>query len=728
MGKHPKGKKSAANNETPKTATLPILSKLSSVSADDRAWACASLGNLLLHPTDETVRLQLLKSNVIGHLIHALTDETIEVVLEAAGALHSALLGEPGEPDGLIADMFHKDILTPLLALTPRIRKELRKLLHPPPVQEMDIDMLEVTEKKKKKKKPIDTSGDSFKLYTRLSQQLTASLQALAESSDTMTTKHTPLRIISLNPHVIPFLVDLADGFKSTSRMTMPAEVSQLALQTLLTLVQDNDDACSLIVNSSNNIVEKLFDLVATRKHTHVASENWTAEEVEFEAKRLLSASVLFQVVFADLKKSLLDKSDMLSAIVRVTSQALNSVAHDLQTGQDLIMRMITSKKPMTDIGNIERLMEAIELRHVALELAVNLCAEKEKPSVAVTHVEKPDIVDEIIPEFETFPDSPQSDHEMDEASDEEEVEDSSVIGLVRHHKLIDHVTQVIAVTEGALKKLDQQLDAIHFRQTLIELDETSDQEDDAASPQAIAKLVIDYRTVVSGMLARGLAALHNLIAIQPKPFFSSLPAEYWTSLMTLLRESFKTPEQDVASLLRDEEEWAECQAAIMGTLWKIVQKTHNPDEPDFEPSVEDIDFFLQILTRGSDTTVQSQAAAILGILAQQPNIKRNELIGTTMVRLIEEMSVRDVEPDELPLISEMLNSLFDAYADKSYPCNHIFHQEEFGPRLETAYYKLKASVKKVDGRKYPEERLQTDEAMMNLKNFIGYKEREERK
>ncbi|KAG8736332.1 hypothetical protein FRC10_009455 [Ceratobasidium sp. 414] len=125
----PKGLESAASSSQKEKveAVLPIIQKLGSADVAERAWACAAVSNLIQN--DPATRRLLQGKNVVGALISRLTDESEEVVAEAAGTLRNLCI------DGgfdICAEMFNKNIMTPLTEFIPKISGRLQVVLEDP--------------------------------------------------------------------------------------------------------------------------------------------------------------------------------------------------------------------------------------------------------------------------------------------------------------------------------------------------------------------------------------------------------------------------------------------------------------------------------------------------------------------------------------------------------------------------------------------------------------------
>ncbi|CAJ0637939.1 3685_t:CDS:10 [Entrophospora sp. SA101] len=114
------------NNQKDMTSEdiLPVIKQLSSLDANERAWAASCASHLVL--SDPGTRRLLLSKNLIRSLIERLTDNVYEVIFEVIGTLRN--LTVVGEYD-ICAEMFNKNILTPLITLIPKISVVINNIL-----------------------------------------------------------------------------------------------------------------------------------------------------------------------------------------------------------------------------------------------------------------------------------------------------------------------------------------------------------------------------------------------------------------------------------------------------------------------------------------------------------------------------------------------------------------------------------------------------------------------
>ncbi|KAI1849329.1 hypothetical protein JX266_004824 [Neoarthrinium moseri] len=111
----------------------------------------------------------------------------------------------------------------------------------------------------------------------------------------------------------------------------------------------------------------------------------------------------------------------------------------------------------------------------------------------------------------------------------------------------------------------------------------------------------------------------------------------------------------------------------------------------------------------------------VLGQLALDPApVQLNREIGVFLVTVVAKLP-------ETPAADaiEALNQLFDIYGDENQACDkEVFWKDGFLRYFEEATPKVKAMIKKVDKRRFPELRTRADEAGLNLSRFIQYKQK----
>ncbi|KAG1051768.1 hypothetical protein G6F43_006048 [Rhizopus delemar] len=186
---------------------LPVIQKFTSPDAAERAWAAASISNLIL--SNDTYLKLFLSKGVVGSLINLLSDEKREVVEEALGTLRNMCTIEPE----VCQEFFQKNILTALNNLLPDISHVIDCVLKDAPLSDLaDQD---------KRTSIWDVTENVIYIIWTLGEFSEESIKAINQ--------------LNLVGFLISFL-SFADQ--------CPARVVIAAGQCLATLTDDNKDGC----------------------------------------------------------------------------------------------------------------------------------------------------------------------------------------------------------------------------------------------------------------------------------------------------------------------------------------------------------------------------------------------------------------------------------------------------------------------------------------------------
>ncbi|KAG9099865.1 hypothetical protein FRC06_004750 [Ceratobasidium sp. 370] len=366
----PKGLESAASSSQKEKveAVLPIIQKLGSTDVAERAWACAAVSNLIQN--DPATRRLLQGKNVVGALISRLTDESEEVVAEATGALRNLCI------DGgfdICAEMFNKNIMTPLKDFIPKISGGLQGVLETP------------------KSAPEKVQS----LVYGFAENVITILWCLSETSNKAL---NAINSISLVPFLMAFLIN---------RAKLPTQLVYAAAQCLYVLSEDNPPAIQSIRSES----EYIACLVAIS--TAHQGPNDDERDVGI---RVLSCGTLRNIspLPAAMNASSIDidRAIALPLITPLLSYSLQEAAAEVQ---------LTLAEPPAPLPNpslkhaklpksdhktpaevvLERIERRLRVLQLALEILTGVCAQ----------IPDPEPVDEDIVE-----------EEMDEMEDDEEM------------------------------------------------------------------------------------------------------------------------------------------------------------------------------------------------------------------------------------------------------------------------------------------------------------------
>ncbi|OUM67227.1 hypothetical protein PIROE2DRAFT_20059 [Piromyces sp. E2] len=189
------------------TDALPLIEKLSSTDANERAWAAAGVSNLVHN--DET-RKYLLKNNLLGKLMNGLSDPTNEVVIETAGALRNLI----NVDNTICLELYNRNILGSITPLLPKINTLISNTLIP--IDNNDKD--------------IKTKKFENKIAYDYSEQIINIIWTMSETSEKFTKS-----ILSCN--IVQFLMEF---IKSLDKL--PLNLVNVSAQCLNTITEENED------------------------------------------------------------------------------------------------------------------------------------------------------------------------------------------------------------------------------------------------------------------------------------------------------------------------------------------------------------------------------------------------------------------------------------------------------------------------------------------------------
>jgi hypothetical protein len=166
----------------------------------------------------------------------------------------------------------------------------------------------------------------------------------------------------------------------------------------------------------------------------------------------------------------------------------------------------------------------------------------------------------------------------------------------------------------------------------------------------------------------------------------------------------------------------------VTGLAWAVARTLRS--ETPLKPGEHNKFISLYQATRGSEATKNDddpfqglgvKCIGVLGQLALDPApASLNRDIGMFLITLLASLP-------ETPVADavEALNQVFDIYGDEEFAYDReVFWKDNFLKHLEDLRPKAKAMVKTVDKRTHAELRMRADEALLNLEQFIAYKNR----
>ncbi|KAF5366940.1 hypothetical protein D9757_010836 [Collybiopsis confluens] len=664
----PKGLASASSSSTKNEAILPIIQKMESLEASDRKWACVAVSNLIQN--DPSTRRLLQGKNVVGVLISRLTDSEDEVILEAMGALRNLCID--GGYD-ICAEMYNKNILTPLKTFVSKISNAVSQYLE----------------------SPNAAPENAQRLMYDFADNVITTLWCLSETSNKALNA-----INSIN--LIPFLM----SFLASRDMLFISPVLAAA-QCLYVLTDDNEPAV-IALKSDAGFISCLFSITQS-------TPNGKAKDLNDH--RRLSLKVLSSGILRNIAPlpppsaaSLVDMDrDVVLPLLRpvissvllteATSRAQQAV--DSLTSEPQIQKLSLKHTLKTDHKSQHELeLEQIEsdLRTVqlALEILTGVCATLPDPS-SVTDEAEDNNEDE--------------DEDMDQAMGEQMHPESS-----RENGFPESSAILPSLVPSLL--------------SLIQPTSLSFPPLAASSPHP------PTTSALSAIHISALECLNNIflsLAASPSPAVSAdLEAgskvwnEVWNALgvvgteLGLGQERRKEMWDIAAGVL-----WGVAAAwkgklvgrqYLLGFLFELMTEVQSASE-------DQIEVLIKFCDGASDETTRVKCIGVLECLAQYPeSIPKNEVISNYLVSLLPTSA--SPSPVGTECLIQAISALIDIYSDETLPYDINFRKSGFLQALVSSVEGVRKAVKGID-RKKPggrELRRQGEEVRENLIAFIQYR------
>ncbi|KAI7877836.1 ARM repeat-containing protein [Lichtheimia hyalospora FSU 10163] len=643
---------------------LPVVQKLTSPDAGERAWAAACVSNLIM--AGASVRKLLLSKGVIPLLLERLTDGQQEVLEESLGALRNLVAVDPS----VAREYYTRDILTPLAALLPKITQTLDQVLSDAPI---------VDEEDKGRRRTIWDTAENF-IYI---------IWSISESSD----KHIKA-VNRLN--IIAFLISFL-----SSADRIPTRVVIAAGQCLTTLTDNNKDIYIEFQNNPNYI-KMLYDIISKFQEPNMILVRVLAcailvnirdavQVAEFWDEGQDGASELNKLILPVLVASL--NYDIQEAAEK-TNAAVSSgnVAKHEETGE------ITPrpKQPLSDEEHyIQSVEERLSTLQLSLELLADICVQDDAEEDGWEDADE-DMVDEDEPE--------------------QEVNEDNVDEYLKEASQLDQQSSTNATVDDQLVRTNPVLRTfiVDISPQLIRLATPTPLSFPA---QVIAPTVTDALVLTH---QRALECFNNFLLAMaeiPSKFWfkehKSDACHAWRWLFNLANTVASAP----ASENRDE-----VVEVIVGCLWSLGRGLQQ-DIP-LEPS--DVTSLFGAYHATNSVSMRVKIVGCLGPIAmRQGAIDVNKEIGVFFMQVLDNVSSRQTAP---AVAVETLNCIYDVYSDCAFDYDEpVFVRGGFLPLLKKVVPSIRAMVKSVDRRREFDLRSRSDEALMNLIAFNKYKTNERR-
>ncbi|KAG0325786.1 hypothetical protein BGZ99_000163 [Dissophora globulifera] len=667
----------------PVETILPLINKLSSADANERAWAAAGASNLLMH--DAGTRRLMLSKNLIGALIERLTDSVHEVVVEALGALRN--LTVVGGED-VISEMYNKNVLTPVTALIPPLGTMIDSMLSGPAT---------TSEEQEKRKTVWDWAENVISI-----------VWALSENSE------KALKVVN-KLNIIPFLMSFMNNVDK-----VPPRVIVAAAQCIYTLTDDNPDCRVTFVKNPEYI----------RPFQNILTLN-VAGEQELLIKTLACGIVinLRTVIVSSASEG--DFSEIHSAVLPVLSGALS---YDLQKASAEAVAAAAEitkvqkqepdlSKPNQPASTEELALAAIETRlqtlQLALELIANICTES---------------VEGVEEEEEEWKNEGGDDDAMD--ADDDNDDDANLENGMQDEKKDDgmdentlrEMEQLAAASETPMDLSGHPIiniltnnvfPALTNLATVTPLSFPAQEVPTpaTAAPQVTAQLATTH--------LRALEALNNFLltmadAVPGKWWYKQRKADAeqcWTWLFQQAGTVAGTGVQ-VGAEEKGQEMRGAILDAIVGCLWTLARGL----DADVPLGGFHIPALMGAYSSTTSDSMRVKSIGCLGVIARrQGAIETNKVIGEFLIKLLKN------NPSTEACV-EALNAIFDIYADGDFDYDlPVYVQGNFNEELKGMIKMARFMVRNIDRRKNRDLRNRGDEVVLNLVEFVKYKEKERR-
>ncbi|KAJ1925970.1 hypothetical protein IWQ60_004203 [Tieghemiomyces parasiticus] len=764
-----------SSQQLPLTAEqgLPLLKKLESADADERAWAATSVSHIFM--SNPQYRRKMLATNLVGLLVERLTDDSLTVVSECLGALRN--LGTLCDP-GIDAQMLKKNITLVLRQLMDKASYFIADLLARPagstgPASET-VPKGQLTEK----------------LVWEVSENILSLLLTLSEGSQIGLR-----RVNDTNPlaFVLPFV--------TTHDARIPAAPRLMAGQCLYTLTANNPFMMRRWM-SSGDYLDLLFDgldaaadphnhtfkavpelpvyIGGTLYHTAAFSQRAPANVApRYEKYR----STLLKVLASHLPK------DLDATVQRACELAGRIKLNAASVGDAKAKASVQAVQALTDTEN------TINALHVVLELLANLFTQAELDKEAKEeqrlawearqangkggktsgdhNVMAEDAGDEksgVGSADERMEAEMEEDDDHGIEEDEDALEGSDLEDLLdvtggdhaddedtMDAKLVDLFTRhILAPTLHLAEPITKYLDSLPAEAATPASPQSSDAaastETDIAGRDALALSTLQsFQSSLNVLHLRALGCLNNfwLVMAEEGPnraWFNAthghrdLVYDVWPRLFVMAhRAATPTPIQErFATAL----EWplfrSEFLSMALGCLWSLARGS----EGEVPVTGDQVATFMSTFTDASGVAsagIKVKCVGILGSIARRRpgHVEENRVVGDFLITHVIEAETRRIialpsgkssqfDPAPIESIFQALDAFYEVYGDASYDYDGpVFVQGRYLTRLDALRHDIKRLVKSVDRRTHPELRRRAEEVYLSFPAFIAYKQDE---
>ncbi|KAI8051296.1 armadillo-type protein [Syncephalis plumigaleata] len=721
----------AQTTEQKSETVLPVIEKLSSVDASERAWACACASNLV--GQDHRTRKLLLSRGLVSKLVERLTDTELAVSTEAAGALRNLTVAGGYK---VCTDMFNKNILTAMQRL---VKLTLNT------ANEVFANV-----------KPSDENAVArHRAVWSLAENLICIYWSLAEISSRILKSITKpdvlsfvLRFIEVNPKV-------------------PASLSIIAAQCLHTITEENRDAL-FYFRSAPEIGQQLFNMLS-------------AQQIP-EDRTILG--VLLAGVLRNIRRTLPNSGDVnaTASLNHLIAPILLSyldwdiqgaAVHIAQIAPDVIKKRqekhgLHEREGATEHENQLNLMEdRFAAMQLCLEILANMASEDTVEDDSKDDNEEEEEVDEWEDVDEDTEDAENAEDEIATATKESthnaktngraltKAEEKEIEALTNGHgeeeeeeegddtAMMDATTgQNVNALEDAEARIGIMLNqdgGRFFSQRLLPL--LVRLAEPVIVPNGTSALAFTYTrreipavAELAILHVRALACLNNYLVLAAERSSHGWFAEHQTTdaprLWHWLLDNVASRAQSTASMTLDdaeqrdtaeqEETRLEVLESALDCLWSMARGLGVAHIPATDAQIQALMNVAQGQMNNCSDHLRADCIGVLGIIAQRrPNyIEANQAIGNLLMTLVTSLPQTPAET-----AVEALNALYDVYDDATHDYDTpVFVRNGYLEALRNSVPAVRQMARRVDKQRHPVLHERAQEALVNLRAFIEYK------
>ncbi|KAI9301750.1 armadillo-type protein [Cunninghamella echinulata] len=664
---------SMSESVIPEDKVLPVITQLSSVKPEERAWAAACISNLLM--SNEATRDLLLGNRIVVKLIERLTDDSREVVEEVLGTLRNLASVAPT----VVKEYYNRDILTHLSGLLPQLTQTLDRVLKKEPF---------VDEADKEQRVSIWDFAENF-IYI---------IWAISEASDKYIKAINRLNMINF---FISFL-SAADQ--------CPTRVVVAAGQCLTTLTEDNKDIYIEFQNHPEYI-NMLFNILT-----------------RFDSPDKILVRVLACAILMNLKEvvqlsgsSWDDDRDALSELNKTVLPILvSSLDFDIQEAANQTIAAVQSgnirqpeetaaeeitpkpKQPLTDeeiyIKNVEDRLSTLQL---SLEILADICIQNDNDQDGWEEA------DEMMEG---------GDDNLEEDQLADQINEDNIDRYLDEAANMIHNDNEKQITEENLELLRSNsiLHAFVYQifPKLILLATPTSLSFPATTTDASSTVTLGLQMTHQ----RALECFNNfLLAMNDLPtklWFKEHvndAKQSWQWLFETAHKIGSAPSSDMRDMVLE---------VMVGCLWSLGRGL-GQNIPLGATDVATLCGAYQ--SANQDSSMRVKVIGCLGpIASRQGDINTNKNIGEFVMNVLRHSQT---SPE---VRIESLNLLYDVYSDCAFDYDEpVFVQSDYLSQLKQLLPPIRSMVKAIDRRKQFDLRSRADEALTNLVAFIKYKSNE---